>query len=413
MPQAQPARAGRTRGVGWCSTLLICIFTLSGCLQPHTTSAAMRQTATPHAASRQNEPCRNMTLRKARAGEDAAYFYNGCDQPVLLIGSHTWSGPQDYVSAVQFKPWVLNDWLNMLVANGHNYSRGWVWDSPRATTSGPTVDDYVATPTVWARSNVCCAADGGNKFDLNQVNPAYLTRLKFVTEAYRSRNIYFSVMFFNGWSTFPALDGREVWKFHPFNGGNNINGLSIPHTQAHIFNSPSWPFQERYIRAVVAAVDGYDNVFYEVSNEDAGTVQWENQIVDLVHALSKKPIGHQTTDVSRSRADWWSIGDASFTRKDRVIFSDTDHLSFGSLDWLNKAYGLKHNPVLMEWWNQDESHDPNAVSPWYDDETVKAMRKRMGELRRQFEAGRPDSQCCSRVYVPLASHNGSTDPATR
>jgi len=65
------------------------------------------------------------------------------------------------------------------------------------------------------------ARDGKPKFDLSRYNPEYFERLRTRVRAAGERGIYVSIMLFEG----HELENFTAWPFHPFEEGNNINGI--------------------------------------------------------------------------------------------------------------------------------------------------------------------------------------------
>src|SRR6185436_1775118 len=253
-------------------------------------------------------------------------------------------------------------------------------------------------------------ADGGPKFDLTRINPAYLARVRQRVVDAKARGIYVSVMLFNGWSVEHkgSTVGSNPWLGHPFNPANNINGingdpngdgsgaetqtLSIPAVTA---------VQDAYVKAVVDAVNDLDNVIFEISNESnpAGDA-WQNHMIDLVRSYEatkpkRHPIGMtvpyptvprgSNTDVLNSTADWVSmngdVNDPLVADGSKVDLSDTDHLCgiCGDAAWPWKSFTRGHNPLLMDGYDGS----PGVGDPKYDpnDPIWEAIRTNMGYTR--------------------------------
>ncbi|HXV17049.1 MAG TPA: Ig-like domain-containing protein, partial [Gemmatimonadaceae bacterium] len=210
------------------------------------------------------------------------YFADPSGRVIYLTGSHYWKNVQDDGTTNPPPAFDNVGYLDFLQQHNHNFTRLWVWEQAR--WSSETSVDHFFSPTLYVRTGTDTALDGGAKFDLNQINPAYLARLRQRVIDAGARGIYVSVMLFDGWSLGYKGNSNSAnpWLAHPFNGSNNINGidgdtngdgngveiqtLSIPAVTA---------LQEAYVKAVIDAVNDLDNVIYEVSNEsDPSADQW-------------------------------------------------------------------------------------------------------------------------------------------
>jgi hypothetical protein len=115
----------------------------------------------------------------------------------------------------------------------------------------------------WARSSQPGYAGGGNRFDLDQWNPEYFTRLHdFLSEASK-RGIVVEI------SLFSSQYGEAQWNLSPFNPTNNINSTSVIEWKKvnTLDNGNIVGYQERYTRKLVREVNGFDNVIFELQNE--------------------------------------------------------------------------------------------------------------------------------------------------
>jgi hypothetical protein len=234
-------------------------------------------------------------------------------------------------------------------------------------------------------------ADSASKFDLTQINPAYLARVRQRAIDAGARGIYVSIMLFNGWSVEhkTGTTGANPWLAHPFNSANNINGingdtngdqsgreiqtLSIPAVTA---------LQETYVKAVIDAVNDLDNVIYEISNEsDQSANAWQYHMIDVIRSYEatkpkQHPIGMtvpfpgSNSDVLNSTADWVSmsgdINNLPVADGTKVDLSDTDHLCgiCGDVWWPWRSLMRGHNTLLMDGYDGspgvgDPAYNPN------------------------------------------------------
>jgi len=314
--------------------------------------------------------------------DNPRYFANARGEPVYLTGSHTWGDIQDQLSpdpAVTFDFAAYLDWLQVY---GHNFIRGWAWE--QAAWDNHTKEKLLVSPLPHLRAGPGNALDGLPKFDLSRFDPSYFDRVRSRAILAGDRGFYLSIMLFEGFS----VDNRnpdysaDPWLGHPFHRDNNVNGIDgdpgrAGHGRAvHTLAIPRiTAIQDAYVRRVVEAVNGLDNVLYEVGNEHyAESARWQYHVVDLIHEYEAGlPKQHPTGITSgggrasrlgnaalfASPADWISPGhrDGQPYRDDppaadgrQVIVSDTDHLwGLGATQaWVWKSFTRGLNPILMD-----------------------------------------------------------------
>lgn len=316
-----------------------------------------------------------------RLPQNPRYFSHDGEHAVYLTGSHTWANFQDVGPTSPPARFDYAAYLDSLVQWHHNYIRLYSWEQAHWSAWGSTAD-LDTEPIAYERSGPGLALDGRPRFDLTRFNESYFERLRERVEAARSRGLYVGVMLFNGWS----VDGKGVglgnpWRGHPFNGANNVNGVDGDldrdgeGREAHTLQVPAVTrLQEAYIRKVVEALNGLDNVLYEVSNEsNRGTEAWEYHVVQTISdAEARLPrqhpvgMGAQWPDgddgvLSSGPADWVSpTGDLArpiVGTGDKVVLWDTDHVC-GMCDilgadpaWIWKAMLNGLNPLWMDGWD--------------------------------------------------------------
>jgi hypothetical protein len=327
-------------------------------------------------------------------------------------------------------------YLNSMVSYGHNLQRMRIWENGWIRNGG----SWLASPMIYKRTGPGLATDGLPKFDLNQFNDTFFSELRNRIVASRDKNIYVMLMFFMSYSTSGAkVDGRDFWGGHPYHSANNINGINgDPNGDGNGFecNTLQIPaiktLREAYVRRIIDTLNDLDNVFYEVGNELPSSEEFENHIVDFVHA-------HETTKPKRhavgksvgtaasfpivwdskevlfnSPADWvapawWGNSDSLNPNPPvdsrKIIFYDTDHMggwtaSQGMVLFPWKAFMRGQNTIFMD------SHENPAVSG-RDVNIVEAIRRRLGQTlafskKVNLVAMRPNNGLCSTTYC-LAS----------
>ncbi len=308
--------------------------------------------------------------------ENRRYFENtATGKVVYLTGAHTWSnlvdmGTKDPPDAFDYDGCL--DWMEEL---GHNFMRMWTWELVTWNTKGNRENKlHTIRPVVWARTGPGKALDGKPKFDLEKLNPEYFARLAKRVAAARDRGIYVSVMLFEGWG---LQFSPGAWEGHPFNPKNNINGIDGDANgdgkgvEVHtLSNKKVTALQEAYVRRIIDTVNRFDNVLYEISNENhPASTQWQYHIIRYIKKYEKgkgqqHPVGMtfqyrggKNETLFSSPADWVSPNPEGGYRDNppaadgrKVVISDTDHLwgIGGNQSWVWKSFTRGYNPIFMD-----------------------------------------------------------------
>lgn len=311
--------------------------------------------------------------------ENPRYFTDNSGKPILLAGSHTWPnlvdmGPTDPPPAFDFDDYLA--WLNKY---GHNFTRGWAWEPTRWDTTGTKSvawrnGNHHVAPHPWQRTGPGLALDGKPRFDLDKLNPAHLERIKTRVAKAQEAGVFISIMLFEG---FGVQFNRDAWPNHPFNSANNINdvegdkngdGKGIEIHQ--LAQERVTEIQKAYVRWLVEALNGYDNVLYEISNEThPGSTKWQYEMIEFVKICEKDlanqhPVGMtyqnrygKNETLFDSPADWISPNRDGGYRADppdlagrKVVIVDTDHLwgIGGGPSWVWKSVTRGLNPIFMD-----------------------------------------------------------------
>jgi hypothetical protein len=139
--------------------------------------------------------------------------------------------------------------------------------------------EYYLAP--WARSSTPGYLDGGNKFDLNQWDPRYWSRLAdFVSEAGRQEVI----VEINVFSTFYD---NSSWSASPMNASNNINGIgAVAHNEPFTLKDARLTaIEDAYIKKLVETLRSFDNIYYEICNEPyfgGPTTEWQKHLSEVI-----------------------------------------------------------------------------------------------------------------------------------
>jgi uncharacterized protein DUF6298/collagenase-like protein with putative collagen-binding domain len=330
--------------------------------------------------------------------DNPRYFDNADGDVVLLTGSHVWynlvdMGPSDPPGPFDYDRYV--EWMSRY---NHNFMRMWRWDLIQWRWQ--QVDALVG-PHPWPRTGPGKDLHGEPRFDLNQLNDAYFTRLRARVEKARQNGIYVSIMLFEGWGLQFSKDG---WRAHPFHPGNNVNntgvavdadgnGLDI-YTLEH---ESITALQEAYVKRLVDTVNDLDNVLYEISNENhPGSTQWQYHMIRLIDEYERSkpkqhPIGMtfqynggNNQSLFESPANWISPNPEGGYRDNppindgsKIILSDTDHLwgLGGNQAWVWKSFLRGLNPIFMDPYDGQLLDEP--FNPKWE-----GIRKSMGYVRQ-------------------------------
>lgn len=339
------------------------------------------------------------------------YFADASGQAILLVGSHTWGNLQDYTyeRAPAPPPMDFDAYLKFLKQHNHNFFRLWAWETAWNPTAKQSAIRY--DPMPYLRTGPGDALDGKPKFDLNQFNPAYFSRIRQRIIAARDSGMYVSVMLFNGFS----IDGKgnvggDPWAGHPLNPKNNIQAFDGgANGAAHTLANPATTArQEAYIRKVIDTVNDLDNVLYEITNEDTGgpaNTAWQVHMIRFIQRYeatrpAQHPVGMTVqypagndAVLFDSPASWVSpaakLPDGAGRK---VIINDTDHSYFwiglrqdglaAQRAWVWQNFTRGNQCLFMDPY-LDPSHDKgrNDPSGSKPDPYWDILRKAMGQTR--------------------------------
>ncbi len=312
--------------------------------------------------------------------DNSRYFADADGKAALLVGSHVWYNLVDMGPADPPEPFDYDKYLDWMSQYGHNFMRMWAWEMVKWDTSGNSsryrneTTTFYVRPHPWARTGPGKALDGKPKFDLTKYDPEYFDRLTTRIEKARKRGIYVSVMLFEGWAM-QRIEGG--WKWHPFHPDNNINGINGDANgdgkglEVHeLAVDAVTDIQKAYIRKLIDTLNSFDNVLYEISNENHGeSTQWQYAMIRYIKEYEKsKPTQHPVgmtyqfrggtnENLFDSPADWVSPNPQGGYRDNppadnhgKVVITDTDHLwgIGGDQAWVWKSFTRGLNPIFMD-----------------------------------------------------------------
>jgi len=329
------------------------------------------------------------------------YFTDNSGKAVYLTGSHTWNNLVDMGPEHQLKEFDFASYIEWMKQYNHNFMRLWTWELMNWDTQANNEEEakvHTASPQPWMRTGPGNALDGKPKFDLKKYNQDYLKRLKNRVKLAADNGIYVSVMLFEGWGLQFSPNAFENHPFHPSNNINGINGDSNSDgfgVEIHTLGDDNiTAIQKDYIKQVIETVNEYDNVLFEISNENhPPSTDWQYNMISFIKDLEKEllkqhPVGmtfqykggsNQT--LFDSPADWISPNPEGGYRDDppardgsKVIITDTDHLwgIGGNSQWVWKSFLRGLNPIFMD------PYEGEVLRRSFDSAWVEPLRKSMG-----------------------------------
>ncbi len=226
---------------------------------------------------------------------DNPHYFLFRGKPTILITS------AEHYGAVLNRDFDGTRYLEELHAHGLNLTRAFTGVYCEDTKAfGITRNTLAPGPgsliCPWARSNTAGYAGGGNKFDLTQWDDAYFPRMKTFLAQAGQRGIVVEI------ALFCPFYEDSMWALSPMNAANNVNGIGNVARDA-VYNRGKngdlQATQEALVKKLVAEVNEFDNLYFEVCNEPyfgGVTDDWQRRIIDLIVAAEKSlPNKHLTS----------------------------------------------------------------------------------------------------------------------
>ncbi len=109
------------------------------------------------------------------------------------------------------------------------------------------------------------AADGLDRFDLDQWDPAYFARLRDFAAKCARQGVVCEITLFGNPYDWPR------WDLCPCSAASNINGvgsgITHPYDAMTLTDPTVVAFQERFVRKMAQELNDLDNIYYEICNE--------------------------------------------------------------------------------------------------------------------------------------------------
>jgi hypothetical protein len=336
--------------------------------------------------------------------ENPRYFTDNSGKAIYMAGSHTWNNLLDMTETPDQDQFDYEAYLDYLDSRNHNFFRLWTWNLLTWNTSGNREENSKTLqvyPQPFMRTGPGQALDGEPRFDLTAYNPEYFERLRERVSMAADHHMYPAVMLFEGWGN---QFSPGAYQSHPFHPSNNIQNLPLAledsakleiYTLAH---EEITRLQEAYVKKVIETVNEFDNVLYEISNENhPGSTAWQYHMIRFIKqtesAMGRShPVGmtfqyrggsNQT--LFESPADWISPNPDGGYRDDppagtgnKVIITDTDHLwgIGGNSQWVWKSFFRGLNPIFMD------PYDGKVLERGSGSDWAKQVRRALGVSRK-------------------------------
>ncbi len=269
-------------------------------------------------------------------------------------------------------------YLDMLAAYGLNYTR--IYAGAYLEPEHYFIQDNSLGPRIgrhclpWGRSAEPGYPLGGNRFDLDQWNPQYFTRLKdFVSQADK-RGIVVEVCMYN--AMYP-----DTWAKMPLYHENNLQGVGK--CACKDFQTVKDPvllaYQKAYVSKITTELNSYDNVILEICDEPGihGTpteeyTPWLEALVEAV-AAAERALPNRHLIAQQVCGTLGGAGDISGNPQVTLIVSQyigsTAGGQFGGIQLLDASYDLEKPIELNETayypiWYKGDGAAASRVEAW-------------------------------------------------
>ncbi|MFO7612819.1 MAG: cellulase family glycosylhydrolase [Clostridia bacterium] len=222
-------------------------------------------------------------------GNKKIFEYKG--RPVVLFCA------TEHYGAVMNRPFDFEAYLDYCGANGQNYTRLFLLFRELQTpmnpysTCKPESTDYISP---YVRTGPGPAADGLQKYNLDIWNDEYFERLhRFMACAEKNDVVVEATLFSNEYTN----DLFSLIPFHPGANVNNLGDIDFAEWMSRK-NESIFRYQKKFVSKIVAELNRYPNLFYEVCNEpvcfkpglaSAGDINaWQQELIDYIRVQEKE-----------------------------------------------------------------------------------------------------------------------------
>lgn len=363
--------------------------------------------------------------------DNPRYFANAANDIVYLASAYWGHELTDYAFGAGRSVYATVE--QGLVERNMNLLRLWTTE-----TTGAAETSHRTASMPWQRSGICCAADGGNKWDLDvfslghrdrlDVNAVeYFERMRARILALRKQGIYVMVMLFHsfGWEKNLRIPDNNSWGWHPYAKGNNVNGIDADQNgdgqglEMGLQQNVVYDRELAYVRQVLYTVRDLDNVLIEICNEcydGASENDWQNDLIAYIHRheIAFQSMRHpvvmtslqnfNNVPLAQSAAEAVEYGGPSEATNPvkndatKVNLSDSDHtnpcVDVPSISWPWRAFTRGHNLAFI--------YCKGADTPSENEELVitRMAQTRTYAARLNLKSAVPNDQAgeCSTEY---------------
>ena len=234
------------------------------------------------------------------------YFSAPDGKPLLLVGDYCDSAFLDRKSEYDFR-----GFFDTLHASGLNFARLWVWTG--CEYFPPEFEGRNYIPCL--RTGPGLARDGLPKWDLSRFDRAFFQRLQQVCAEARKRGLYLQLTLFDAWN----IKHAQLWELHAFHRDNNVNGVDGDPRQTgtgtdgeqgfcSLGNPGVLTYQQQFVLRVIHAVNGFDNILFEIANENYYSADWELELCRYLHQIETRlPRRHLVMPLDLPNHDYGGI----------------------------------------------------------------------------------------------------------
>lgn len=202
------------------------------------------------------------------------YFADPEGKPLLLTGVYVW----DIFCMPTFD---YKAFFHRLKENSLNFARVWlIW--------GWEEENWLCP---YQRTGPGVAKDGRPKFDLDKLYSPFFAHLKSVLDAARKEGVYLQLVIFDAWC---LKNSEGHWDRHCFNGANNVNGIDADKDGdgkglefCSLGDEKIIAYQKQLIDALLKICAPYENIFFEVANENYYDKGWEEEMGKYIKEKEK------------------------------------------------------------------------------------------------------------------------------
>jgi hypothetical protein len=265
------------------------------------------------------------------------YFADPKGKPLLLTGLYVW----DIFSDPTFD---YQAFFRRLKDNSLNFARVWVmW--------GWEEENWLCP---YERTGPGLAKDGRAKFNLDKFNPFFFKHLKDVLESAKREGIYLQLVIFDAWC---LKNSEGHWDRHCFNGANNVNGVNADKNGdgkglefCSLKDEKIVAYQKRFIDKLLEVCAPYENIFFEVANENYYDRKWEEEMGKYIKEKEKRQrIKHLVMPLDMPNHDGagikvWNLEalkegfKKAYERFNQPLIMDTDGIGEPEEDVIRRAF---------------------------------------------------------------------------